>query len=100
MSAETPDPRRRERKSTPIETLVLVGFWDDFRRPLFDVGGGPISLRGFGLRRIVAREGVLARKKGQSYITTYFVFAEEEMPLCLYRFEGVRSSGSNVGRAR
>jgi urocanate hydratase len=41
MSGETPDPRRRERKSTPNETMVLVGFWDDFRRPLFDVGGGP-----------------------------------------------------------
>ena len=38
--------------------------------------------------------------KGQSHIFTYFVFAEEEMPLCLYRFEGVRSPGSNVGRAR
>ena len=40
MSGETPDPRRRERKSTLVETLVLVRFWDDFRRPLFDVGGG------------------------------------------------------------
>ena len=39
-------------------------------------------------------------KKGQSHISTYFVFVEEEMPLCLYRFEGVRSPGSNVGQGR
>jgi hypothetical protein len=29
---------------------------------------------------------------------THFVFVEEEMPLCLSRFEGVGSTGSNVGQ--
>ena len=36
--------------------------------------------------------------KGQSHISTYFVFVEEEMPLCLSQFEGVSSPGSNVGQ--
>jgi hypothetical protein len=37
--------------------------------------------------------------KGQSHISTYFVFEEEGMPLSLSQFEGVSSPGSNVGQS-
>ena len=35
-------------KSKSKRLLVLVGIWDDFRRPLFDVGESPFFLLGFG----------------------------------------------------